>query len=100
MAARLLPALFLSAACLLAGCYQVPVTGRRAVNIVNEKQVTELSVAEFEKMKATYPRSRNADHLAALNRVGERISKVKVSPPNSVVSSRRGSSNSVRASGG
>jgi predicted Zn-dependent protease len=58
------------------GCYQVPVTGRRAVNIVNEKQVTEMSVAEFDKMKSTYPRSRNADHIAALNRVGERISKV------------------------
>jgi len=61
---------------LLSGCYQVPVTGRRAVNIVNEKQVTQMSVAEFEKMKAAYPRSRNADHIAALNRVGERISRV------------------------
>ncbi len=66
----------LAAALFLAGCHEVPVTGRRAINIVNEKQVTELSVAEFEKMKASYPRSRNADHIAALNRVGERISRV------------------------
>lgn len=78
MTARSIPAIaFLAgAASLFSGCHQVPVTGRRAVNIVNEKQVTEISAAEFGKMKASLPRSRNADHIAALNRVGERISKV------------------------
>lgn len=63
-------------AMVLAGCYEVPVTGRRAVNLVDEKQVTQISIAEFDKMKARYPASRNRDQIAALNRVGERIAKV------------------------
>ena len=33
---------------LVAGCYQVPVTGRRAVNLVDDKDVTKMSVAMFE----------------------------------------------------
>lgn len=60
----------------VAGCYKVPVTGRRAVNLVDEKQLTQISIAEFDKMKSRYPASRNRDHIAALNRVGDRISKV------------------------
>ncbi len=63
-------------AAVVSGCYKVPVTGRKAVNLVNEKQVTQMSIAEFDKMKARYPVSRNRDQVAALNRVGERISKV------------------------
>lgn len=68
--------LTLAASLAFSGCYQVPVTGRKAVNIVNEKQVTQMSVAEFEKMKATYRVSRNKDQIDALHRVGNRISKV------------------------
>ena len=67
------------AAVLLIGmtsCHQVPVTGRRAVSMVDDAAVSKMSIDEFEKMKARYPRSRNRDHIAALNRVGERLSKV------------------------
>lgn len=60
----------------LTSCHEVPVTGRRAVNMVDDKSVTKMSVDEFENMKARYPRSRNRDHIAALNRVGDRLSKV------------------------
>lgn len=60
----------------LTSCHQVPVTGRRAVNMVDDKSVSKMSIAEFDKMKASYPRSRNREHIAALNRVGDRLSKV------------------------
>lgn len=59
-----------------AGCYEVPVTGRRAVNMVDDQAVSKASMEEFEKMKARYPHSRNKEHIEALNRVGERLSRV------------------------
>jgi len=63
-------------AALIGGCYQVPVTGRRAVNLVDSKDVTKMSIAAFDAMKSQYRVSRDKDHIAQLNRVGERISKV------------------------
>ena len=59
-----------------AGCYQVPVTGRRAVNLVDDKDVTKMSVAMFDDMKRRYRLSRDQDRIAQLQRVGERLSRV------------------------
>lgn len=60
----------------LAGCYQVPVTGRQAVNLVDDKEVTKMSIAMFDGMKRQYRISRNRAQNEQLQRVGERISKV------------------------
>jgi predicted Zn-dependent protease len=64
------------AACLLAGCYEVPVTGRSAMNLVDDKSVTKMSIAAFDDMKAKNPRSHDKERIDQLNRVCERLSKV------------------------
>ena len=71
------------AACLIAvgsfvlsGCYEVPVTGRSAVNLVDDKDVTKQSIAAFEEMKRQYRPSYDKERIAQLQRVGDRISKV------------------------
>jgi predicted Zn-dependent protease len=61
---------------LLAGCYQVPVTGRRAMNLVDDKEVTKMSIAMFDDMKRRYKVSRDKDRTEQLKRIGDRISKV------------------------
>lgn len=60
----------------LAGCYDVPVTGRRSLNLVDAAQVSRMSVQAFEDMKKAHPLSRDPERIAQLQRVGERISKV------------------------
>lgn len=69
----LLPVLAVS---LLAGCYQVPVTGRRAMNLVDDKEVTKMSISMFDDMKKRYRPSRDQAKIEQLKRVGERLSKV------------------------
>lgn len=64
------------AAALVAGCYQVPVSGRRAVNLVDDKEVTKMSIAMFDDMKKQYRVSRDKAQNEQLQRVGSRISKV------------------------
>ncbi len=64
------------AALLLASCYEVPVTGRNAMNLVNEKDVTKMSIAMFDDMKRQYRVSRDKAKNEQLQRVGNRISKV------------------------
>jgi predicted Zn-dependent protease len=66
----------LAATLALTACHQVPVTGRRAMNIVDEKEVTKMSIAMFDDMKRQYRVSRDRALNAQLQRVGERISKV------------------------
>lgn len=61
---------------LAAGCYQVPVTGRRAMNLVDDKEVTKMSLAMFEDMKRQHRISRDRARIEQLQRVGDRISKV------------------------
>ena len=61
---------------LLGGCYEVPVTGRRAVNLVDDREVTKMSIAAFDEMKHQHPLSRDTDRIAQLQRVGNRIAKV------------------------
>ncbi|MBI4624989.1 MAG: M48 family metallopeptidase [Verrucomicrobia bacterium] len=73
------PIRFSLAACtalLLAGCYAVPVTGRHAINLVDDKDVTKMSIAMFDDMKRQYKLSRDRALNDQLRRVGERISKV------------------------
>ena len=74
-AGSLFPAVAL-AALLLAGCYEVPVTGRHAVNLVDDKEVTKVSIASFDEMKHSIPISRDKEQNAMLQRVGDRIAKV------------------------
>ena len=64
------------AAIFLAGCYAVPVTGRRAVNLVDDKEVTKMSISMFDDMKRQYKISRDPVMNDQLRRVGERLSKV------------------------
>jgi predicted Zn-dependent protease len=64
------------AAVLLAGCYQVPVTGRKAMNLVDDKEVTKMSISMFDDMKKRYRPSRDKDRNEQLARVGDRLSKV------------------------
>lgn len=70
------PVLLALTALLFAGCYEVPVTGRRAMNLVDDKEVTKMSIAMFDDMKRRYRVSRDKDRIEQLQRVGARISKV------------------------
>jgi predicted Zn-dependent protease len=70
------PILVLLTLLLLAGCYEVPVTGRRAMNLVDDKEVTKMSIAMFDDMKRRYRVSRDRSRIEQLQRVGDRISKV------------------------
>ena len=63
-------------ALLLAGCYEVPVTGRRAMTLVDDKEVTKMSIAMFDDMKRRYRLSRDKERIEQLQRVGARLSKV------------------------
>ena len=60
----------------LAGCYDVPVTGRRSLSLVDGAQVSRMSVQAFEDMKKAHPQSKDPERIAQLQRVGERIAKV------------------------
>ncbi|HWA24910.1 MAG TPA: M48 family metallopeptidase [Lacunisphaera sp.] len=61
---------------LAGGCYQVPVTGRHATNMVSDKSVKELSQKAFEQLKKTHKISRNQAMIDRVTRVGERLAKV------------------------
>jgi predicted Zn-dependent protease len=61
---------------LLAGCYQVPVTGRTSMSLVDPQQVARMSVQAFEDMKKQHPQSRDRARIDQLQRVGERLSSV------------------------
>lgn len=60
----------------LGGCYEVPVTGRRAVNLVDEGEFTKVSIAMFDDKKHSMRLSRDQARIDQFKRVGERISKV------------------------
>jgi len=62
-----------AAAWSLAGCYQVPVTGRHALSLVDDKEVTKMSIAAFDEMKAHTKISNDKARNEQLQRVGERI---------------------------
>jgi metalloendopeptidase OMA1, mitochondrial len=58
---------------LFTGCYQVPVTGRHAVNLVDDTEVTKMSIAAFDDLKSHNPISVDKERNAQLRRVGERL---------------------------
>jgi predicted Zn-dependent protease len=58
------------------GCYQVPVTGRTALNTVSDDAVAKMSLQAFEQLKKTHPISRNRALGARVQQVGERLAKV------------------------
>ncbi len=69
----------LAAAMLLAlgpGCYQVPVTGRAAINTVSDEAVNKLSQEAFTQLKKSHPLSRNKALIDRVQRVGERLARV------------------------
>ncbi|MGH8019597.1 MAG: M48 family metallopeptidase [Opitutaceae bacterium] len=61
---------------LLAGCTSVPVTGRKALNMVSDEELVKTSAAEFEDMKKTLRISRDPAFKARLEEVGSRIADV------------------------
>lgn len=56
-----------------AGCNSVPVTGRRALNLVDDKALTELSADAFGKLKKKHRISQDPQMNATLQRVGEQL---------------------------
>lgn len=59
-----------------AGCYQVPVTGRSAINTVSDEAVIKLSLEAFAQLKKSHPLSRNRALIEQVQRVGDRLAKV------------------------
>lgn len=59
-----------------AGCYQVPVTGRTAINTVSDESVNKMSLQAFTELKKKHPISRNKVLAARVQAVGERLAKV------------------------
>src|SRR5260221_4383990 len=59
-----------------AGCYQVPVTGRTALNTVSDEAVNKMSLKAFEQLKKTQPVSRNKALAARGQPGGERPAQV------------------------
>ena len=75
-AARI-PGLALAALLFLgAGCYQVPVTGRTALNTVSDEAVNKMSLQAFQQLKKSHPISRNRTLNARVQQVGERLARV------------------------
>jgi len=59
-----------------AGCYQVPVTGRTALNTVSDEAVNKMSLQAFAQLRKTHPVSRNQVLAARVQAVGERLARV------------------------
>jgi predicted Zn-dependent protease len=58
------------------GCYQVPVTGRTALNTVSDEAVNKMSLQAFAQLKKTHPVSRDKVLAARVQAVGERLARV------------------------
>jgi len=72
--ARLL--LGFAALSLVGGCYQVPVTGRKALNLTSDTELAKVSASAFEEVKSKHPRSRDRARIDQLQRIGERLARV------------------------
>ncbi|WP_221030540.1 M48 family metallopeptidase [Actomonas aquatica] len=57
------------------GCYNVPVTGRKAVAMVDEQDVKEKSLVEWEQMKRMHRLSRNQAQIRVVQQIGSRLSQ-------------------------
>lgn len=58
------------------GCYQVPVTGRSAINTVSDSAVNQMSLEAFALLKKSHPVSRNKALIEQVQRVGDRLARV------------------------
>ncbi|MCF3648828.1 M48 family metallopeptidase [Synoicihabitans lomoniglobus] len=59
----------------LSGCYNVPVTGRNSVSLVDDKDINAKAAAEFEQVKKMHKLSRNPAQIKIVNHIGSRLSK-------------------------
>lgn len=59
----------------VSGCQEVPVTGRTAVSLVDDKDITEKAAAEFEQIKKTQRLSRNPAQIKVVQDIGRRLSQ-------------------------
>lgn len=64
----------------LGGCAVVPETGRSQIMLVDDQQMLQLSLSEFDKMKRQTPISRDAAQTATVRNVGQRIARVAQLP--------------------
>ncbi|MFO1450849.1 MAG: M48 family metallopeptidase [Opitutaceae bacterium] len=70
-----LPSL-LALGALLSSCYQVPVTGRKALDLTSDTELAKVSAAAFDEVKSKHPRSKDQARIDQLQRVGGKIAKV------------------------
>ncbi|MEZ5276323.1 MAG: M48 family metallopeptidase [Opitutaceae bacterium] len=68
--------LLVSMLMIFAGCHTVPVTGRKTIDLVDDKSVVEMSKEAFAETKKKYRVSTNPTYNEMLERVGSRIAKV------------------------
>ncbi len=57
----------------ISSCHTVPVTGRSALSLVSDEKVIQMSVQQFDEMKAQTGVSYNKKYNAIVQRVGQRI---------------------------
>lgn len=69
------PVLAVAALFVSVGCQEVPVTGRNAVSLVDDKDITEKAVAEFEQIKKMQRLSRNPSQIRIVQQIGARLSR-------------------------
>ncbi len=58
-----------------AGCQEVPVTGRTAVNLVDDQDITAKALEEFEQIKRMQRLSRNPAQIRIVQQIGARLSR-------------------------
>jgi predicted Zn-dependent protease len=68
-----LPLVMIAAAMLLVSCGSVPFTGRRQLQLVSSKEVTALSLQQYQTFMSTAPVERSTSDAQMVNRVGNRI---------------------------
>lgn len=77
----LLAGLLLAASVLAsAGCRSAPVTGRRQMLLLPEAQELSMGLTSYQDVVAKEPASQNAQYVAMVQRVGERIAAVADKP--------------------
>ncbi len=65
-----------AAALFLAGCYTVPETGRRSLNLISPSQELQMGATAFREIKQSEKVSTDQNLNQTVNRVGQRIAKV------------------------
>jgi predicted Zn-dependent protease len=65
--------LLLTLPLLLAACRTVPITGRQQLSLYSDAELNQASEQQYRQMIAKFPKSRNAQWSAALQRVNSRL---------------------------